>query len=604
MAEMEPTMSQSPSDDNKILPNPFGRIVGLPLDDDEIDVAEINREAFASCQRLIHDVRNQQASAALTLFGEAGAGKTHLLGRVRRWLREVPESLFVLVRMDTNARMLWRHLQRSLADALLRPNASGRRPLDELLRARESECRNLSERDLGIVLENLLQGLHQRDSAAWLRGQELPDAALQRLELAQPNTEEDQEAAARNKVVSLCSLLEPGVVVFCLDQWEALQSFVGDSEGLLAASQAVWVLHDKVRNACIISCVQTGFMQRLETAVDVAIRRRMLSGRQGIDLLDWDKAQRLIAARLDSIPALAGMRRGQGDRLWPLAEPAVRQVFVDGLAPAGKVISRCKDLFDQWRGSQRPSEEPLEDVLQTMLEERMKPVEAADAETAFRNGLPVMLNSLGASPRIPRNETFDFSLHNGKQQIALCNQTNGRSLEARLKKVGEAWDSSTGDRLLLLRDARLPIGPNARVTRQRLKSIEEKGGRFVTVSQEAVESLAALRRLLADAQSGDLAHRGELVPSSSVERWIAGHLPSALDPLISEIEAPDLLSPRLADLLAQRKIVSLEDAARQLEVRPEEVESCARRDPRLCGVLGGATPALFQLVETESVQSD
>jgi hypothetical protein len=156
---------------------------------------------------------------------------------------------------------------------------------------------------------------------------------------------------------------------------------------------------------------------------------------------------------------------------------------------------------------------------------------------------------------------------------------------------------------LLLRDARLPIGPAARATRQYLKSIEDKGGHFVAVSQEAVEALAALRRLLSDARNGDLDYRGDSVAASRVEEWIAGHLPEALDSLLSKIEVPNL-SPKLVDLLAQRKVVGLAEAARELESRPEEVESCARRDPRLFGILGGGTPVLFQPVETGALPAE
>ena len=76
-------MSQSPFVDRKLLPNPFGRIVGDPLVDSAVDVAEINQSAFLSCQRLVQDVLDTRASAALTLYGEAGTGKTHLLGRMR-----------------------------------------------------------------------------------------------------------------------------------------------------------------------------------------------------------------------------------------------------------------------------------------------------------------------------------------------------------------------------------------------------------------------------------------------------------------------------------------------------------------------------------------
>jgi hypothetical protein len=591
-------MSQLPFAERKLLPNPFGRIVGLPLDDDEVDVPEINPAAFETCQRLVEEVRSQRASCSLTLYGDTGSGKTHLLGRVRRWMEKQSEGLFVLVPMDTSPRMLWRHLRRCLADALLRGSVSGRRYIEDLLGGRQAALAQHPERDLAIVLENLLQGTHARDAAAWLRGRELPEAALQRLDLGQPGLDDDQEAVSREMVVSLCSLINPRPVVFCLDQMEALQGFEGETEGLRAAGQALWVLHDRVRNACIISCVQTSFLPVLEKLPEWLQDRMRRS--QAIRLLDWEQARSLIAARLNSVPVMADLRRERPDTLWPLPEDPIRQVFKDNSAPARKVISRCKDLFDLWGTGETPPEEVLGDVLQTKFEERITRVEPAAAEAAFRDGLPVLLHSLAASSSVSGNRTFDFVLNGGRQLIALCNQGSGRALEARLKKIGEAWNPSAAQRLLLLRDARLPIGPNAKVTRQRLKSIEEQGGRFVTVSQEAIESLAALRRLLADAQSGDLSdRRGDSISPETVEQWIAGHLPAALDPLMSEIDAPDLLSPKLADLLAQRKIVSLDEAARELGARPEEVESCARRDPRLFGMLGGPAPALFQPVQAE-----
>src|SRR5579862_2765628 len=136
MAAMARSMSQSPFVEKRLLPNPFGDLVGHPLDD-SVDVAEINRKAFTSCQRLVEDVAGARVGAALTLYGEAGTGKTHLLGRVRKWLGGVTGSLFVLAPMDTSARMLWRHLRRCLAEALLRSNGKGGRALDDLLSGRQ-----------------------------------------------------------------------------------------------------------------------------------------------------------------------------------------------------------------------------------------------------------------------------------------------------------------------------------------------------------------------------------------------------------------------------------------------------------------------------------
>lgn len=608
MAATVHTMSQSPSAEKRLLPNPFGCLVGRPLDND-VDVAEINLKAFASCQRLVEDVVAAKSSAALTLYGEAGTGKTHLLGRVRKWLGSVPGSLFVLAPMDTSSRMLWRHLRRCVADALLRPSEKGRRALDDLLAGRWEALDSLPERDLAIVLSHLLTGTNLRDAAAWLRGQELPDAALQRLDLSAPGAEENQEAAARDAVVALCSLVEPGPVVFCLDQMEALQSFPGDKAGLFAAGKAILLLHDRLRNAGIVCCLQAGFHQTLETVLDEATRQRMLRRADYIRPLDWAQARRLIVARLDAVPAMAELRCGHRDPLWPLSAEAIQSVFVDNAAPARKVISRCSQLFDEWRTGEAPAAEPLDTALESMLEARTVAKEPSDAEAAFRDGLPLLLRSLGLAFEAPASPSpFDFSWNRGRNAIAICNQAHANSLANRLKKISEAWNPFETPQLLLVRDARMPIGANARVTRQCLRSIEEQGGRLIPVSQEAVESLAALRRLLADAESGDLAHRGEPVPPGRVEQWMAGHLPSALDPLIAQLrsESPQPqdgavsnLSSKLAALLAESKVISLEDAARELQARPEEVESCALGDPRLFGLLAGPAPALFQPVHLD-----
>lgn len=604
-------MSQSPSVERRLLPNPFGCFVGRPLDN-EVDVAEINLKAFTSCRRLVEDVIAAQSSAALTLYGEAGTGKTHVLGRVRQWLGGMPGSLFVLASMDTNARMLWRHLRRCLAEALLRSNGTGGRALDDLLVGRRDRLDSLPERDLAIVLDHLLAGTHLRDAAAWLRGLELPEAALQRLELSAPGNDDNQEAAARDVIVALCSLIEPGAVIFCFDQMEALQNFPGDTAGLFAAGKAIWLLHDQVRNAGIICCLQAGFHQTLEKVLDEPTRQRMLARSDYIRPLDWAQARRLIQARLDSLPAVAELRRGRraaeekDDPLWPLSAEAIQSVFADNAAPARKIISRCNDLFDQWRTGEAPAVEPLDAALERMLEERTSPKEPADAETVFRDGLPLLLRSAGAQFEVLASPSpFDFSWNRGRNRIALCNQTHANALANRLKKISETWSPSETPRLLLLRDARLPIGANAKVTRACLQSIEKQGGRLIPISQEAVESLAALRLLLADAESGDLAHHGEPVPPSRVEQWIAGHMPAALDPLLSQLQseavpgAASPLSAKLAALLAERKIVSLEDAARELEAGPEEVESCALGDPRLFGVLGGPATTLFQPIQAD-----
>ena len=152
-------------------------------------------------------------------------------------------------------------------------------------------------RDLGIVLENLLAGMRVRDAAAWLHGDDLPEETLLDLGLSrQPVDEEFQEERAYQVVRELSQLLEPAPLVFCLDQVEALQKHPDDKEGIFALGKLVATLHDTLRNAAIISCVQTSFIDAIKNTVRGSDQDRMLSNRAGLSPLTWEQALALVQA--------------------------------------------------------------------------------------------------------------------------------------------------------------------------------------------------------------------------------------------------------------------------------------------------------------------
>jgi hypothetical protein len=587
-------MSPSPSAE-RTFPNPFGPLLAQPLDARQVDVADINAESFEACRRLVGDVASGGYSAALTVFGDSGTGKTHLVGRVRRWLESQPGKLFVFVRMETSAAGIWRHLRRCLADSLLHAKMVS-------FEHRRGSFEMLANRDLSIVLEHLLAGRQVRDCAAWLRGEGLPEEILSTLQLSAPGPDDDAEAASRHVVIEICSLLRPGVVVWCMDQIEAVMSSPADRDGPHAFGRAVSCLVDETHNSSVICCEQSSFVNLMEQILDGAAKSRVLGRRAAIRPLSWEQAQRVIAARLDTAPELTARRASHGG-CWPLEESQVKAVFVDDAAPARKVIARCKDLFDQWQSGRATVVEPLDEALQKMFDDRFEPKTPEETEAILRNAMPLLARSAGLKcSTTPNRSPLDFTLDGGRIAIAICNAANLSSLAHRLKKIQEAWKPAGSPVLVLLRDERRPIARTAKVSHRRIAAIQAQGGRLVAVSEEAVEALAALRRLLSDAESGDLAHHGEPVTSGAVERWIAGHMPDELKPLLSVFgAAPPIagdLTPVLAALLAEKKIVKLEEAARSLKASPEEVEQCARRDPRRFCLLGGSVPTLFQPVAT------
>src|SRR4051794_5669634 len=313
------------------LPNPFQDTIVLdPWQPAPIDVATIHARAFQCCCEALEVVRSQGRSTSVLLHGQPGSGKTHLLGRFRAQVIGQPrprpdlsllDAVFVSVRMNTSARMVWRHVRRCFVDDLLRLGKDGITQLEALLFSRLARVRG-AEGDLRLwwewlreehpspdqfqrllddlfdaldqeanlgrslckVLGHLLMGRHRRDARAWLRGEPLPESTLAALGLSTAAEEdEEQEDRAHQTVLALCRLAGAVPLIFCFDQVEALQRHPQDQEGLFALGQVVAALHDETRNALLISCIQTSFLDRIRDTVHKADWVRLAKRENSLD---------------------------------------------------------------------------------------------------------------------------------------------------------------------------------------------------------------------------------------------------------------------------------------------------------------------------------
>jgi len=586
----------------KRLPNPFlSAIFGSPLDQNPTDVGEINAAAFEKCRQLIAEVRHHNLTQALLLLGEPGSGKTHLLSRLRQTLEQDSlaghESLFIPIRMVTSPNMLWRFLRRHLAAALLRQRSDKTRALNRVIRLGREEIAD-QDRNLAIVLSNLAEGIHFGDSAAWLRGDDLPEETLKTLRISALSDEDELEAASRRIVMMICGLGEPVPFVFCFDQLEALSSFPGDKAGFFRLGQVISDLHDGSHNIAVFSCLQTSMIQQVEEVVIGADRDRMLGRRAALQPLNRHQAHQLIQARLATVPELNGLH--------PIDENDLKQLFADdGTCVARKVIVRCRELFDAWLQNPPPAPEKPADVLARKLQDLQRIPRIADAEGILRTALPTVLYLRGIHPNSPArpNSTLDAIIPGQKPAaLAIANQQAGTPLIRRLERIQTDWQSSAVPSLLILRDARNGISATARRSREEVTKLENAGARILPVSAEALSVLEAISRLLADARSGDLAHRGDSIPTATVESWLRNNMPRPVDDLLDQIGGqrsitPDDLALMLTDLLSKSKVIALEDAAIQLQSTPQEVEDCARRNTSLVGFAGGSKRVLFRIIE-------
>jgi hypothetical protein len=651
--------------------NPFrSAIVADPWHWDVVDVPEIHDTAFDLCRRALDHVRQHRQSTSVLLHGDAGSGKTHLLARLKAWLGgeltiygAAPPAIFISVRMQTSPQMIWRHLQARFGEDLLRETANGRTQLERILLPRLAEVcpeigeprswlervqrewrtspaiveeveealdrldhlAGLNDRDLAIVLGYFLLGRHRRDVRAWLRGESLPEAALEQLGL-KSEVEGDPEERARTLVLSLCRMTGPAMpIIFCFDQVEALQAHPNDLAGLHRFGQMVSLLRDETQNTLLISCILSVFIDSLHRAVISSDYDRMKAfGHLPLRALDPGEAKRLVEARLTASPELRRLRHAKRDRFWPLTETVVDQALARNINTPRALLSYCADRFElDWRPELHRNPPTTAEFLTREMEERLENaaamVKPAETGTILAHGLPLLLQMVDA--RWERGATaplkgLELVLESseGRLAISLCNQNNMTSLATHLRRLRDQMrerilEETGGERYLLLRDLRLPISSLARRTREYREELLALGFHWIGVTAEMVAALDALRRLLSEAKAGDLANGGEAIPEAAVQEWVRANLATRLRPLRDLLEAllPDGatliptspatdfdLSEDIGELLALHHLLSVEYLAMRLEQEPSTIESCARNHPERFGLLAGPPAILFQ----------
>ncbi len=650
--------------------NPFrNTIVSDPWRPSPTDVPEIHDKVFQKCRLALETVRSKGISSSVLIHGEPGSGKTHLLARLRLHCKGVearavdpiqPETVFVAVRLQTGPQRLWRHLRRSFVEDLLREVDGGRSQLERILLRRLGEIgqadadsllwwewlkreysgasglkKTLDElfdrlskehplsRDLCKVLGHLMMGRHLRDARAWLLGDPLPESALSTLQLASSPDDDDLEDQAQRVVLDLCRLAGPKIpVVLCFDQIEALLVDPTDRTPFAVLGQVIMKLFNGTSNLLLISCVQSTFVDHLKldqpgSVSAPAAARMAVHPAASLNPLLWDHAMRLIRARLSADSSLASLRESRTETLWPLDEGELKQaVGARGCTPR-KILSICAEMFDAAADNRVDIKLAVEEFLartwQEGLEESSRSDTSGQVDNILTHGIPLLVHSSAQSWKLQGDRpTRDIDLMlespDGRLGISLSNHRDLRSLWPRLKRLPALIKDRRVEKLLLLRDVRLPIGKNAVKVNQVLDELCAQGAQFIRPSHEVLAALDALRRLLSDAKAGDLSNQGATVTPETVQEWLARNMPAVLQDFLEEIVAyPGIggriegidFFDRLQELLIEHPVISIQEAAVKLETGAPEIELNARANCKRVGVLDGPPVVLFRLVADE-----
>src|SRR5262249_29475247 len=271
--------------------------------------------------------------------------------------------------------------------------------------------------------------------------------------------------------------------------------------------------------------------------------------------LTWEEAQQLIKARMDALPELKRLRATHLEPLWPLREAEIKTVFIGESCIARRLIAHCSALFEAQPGGAAvavPSSPTIEVFLNRALEDRRRKAlesgEPSQTNQIITHGLPSLLSLTGSgwrqlSQNVPVGVDMLLEGPSGGVAIGVCNNRPGPGLVKKLDQLLELAKNAPATRLILLRDSRLTIGPDAVRTREVREQLLRKGARWVEPSPEALAALDALRRLLSDAKSGELHNRGETVELKTVQDWLTQYLTVELKDILNEVLPGDVIPP-------------------------------------------------------------
>lgn len=204
----------------------------------------------------------------------------------------------------------------------------------------------------------------------------------------------------------------------------------------------------------------------------------------------------------------------------------------------------------------------------------------------------------------------------GTVPVCICNQNNMIALGNRFKKIlDEAGPENRRPGWVLVRDQRRQISDTAVRCREKLEQLKARGAKLVEVAPEVMAALGALRKMLADANTGDILHHGEAVAPPSVRDWLASHVPSVVEDFIEQVTAGSTtednpaevdrgFEPKLVEYLQEQCVASVQQAADHVRASAEEIAAYAQRNPAKLMYLAGPPAIVFCVVGAAAEAKD
>ena len=568
--------------------DPFASVIASGTATELLDVPEINVDASREIFDRIEDARWARDGAGgwkvpptrcILVLGSAGAGKTHLVDRVRARYGEGKFAVPVLYRPETGADGTLRSVHTALFDALqhkpgikwtqasliagsILAGATGanaelptsflnqRQSVDEALVIKGIEGVRRRSREvwpeyLHRFLElPFLEGPDAWAHESWLAAREPSEAELARVgEAVRPEGERNgisdaEVPRALRTLVAAASTVMP-VVIFA-DQLELLVDAGGDAQRIRDHIKLFTTLRDTIPGLVLVQmALEREWLDRIRIHMSKGEQDRLEELVHHLHYPTLDQRRALIRARLDSIPE----ERREGQFPWPLTPEELSRILAVERRTPRAVLQLCSATV---RGQATPltagaAPEPggkellparLDEAYRRYIEEARAQIDLAglhgrgvDApllQDSLRTALGLVEGIQTQQLKLSLASAVAFTVRGGDRsvEVLLGQHSNGRSFSATVDLVLRALEANKHMVLMREHDVAIPTSWDKSVkTLAKIQAIWPSS--FVELGRREVTALLAVQRLLAAVQSQDLLDdAGDPIPTVAAREWL------------------------------------------------------------------------------------
>ncbi|WP_413174992.1 ATP-binding protein [Anabaena azotica] len=364
--------------------NPFGNVRSVNFwnkQQPEPTIDSIHQEAITKIETTLDQVVQDHQTRTIILDGEAGCGKTYLLGRLKKKFNH--KAFFVYIPPFPETDRIWRHILRCTVDSLVQV-PEGQKD-SQLLLWVENVLTSIKERSVkdrifkddvldllrnergkfinklrdiykkaGISIYNadvffgVLHDLTNTElyplACEWLRGDDLSEDSLKTLGIKKSiDTEESATENLRN-FSRIAGDTQP--IVLCFDQLESIALLPDGRQNLQALFNVNTIISGQNSNLLIIISIATDTWKQNKSRINESHKDRI---DEKIDLksIDLKQAESLLSSRLCSLHHQAHPQ--PSSPIYPLTRQYLEEEFPGGKTKPREIIIFGKDVIQQYK---------------------------------------------------------------------------------------------------------------------------------------------------------------------------------------------------------------------------------------------------------------